>query len=347
MILKQSDERSGDFIELTRLASRCNEAQKRRLDKEYVKLSSGRKGERDAAFFMNREYGESNRIGLIHDLRIGIGDEFAQIDHLVIHRLQGRVWLCETKNYGGRLQCNAHGEWTVWYGKKPQPVPSPISQARLQSIVFRRWLELNGYGYLEVLPLVLLAPTASIDRRNMPQDVTVVKSDQFGEWWQRQSNGLGALTAMKMVAGTFWERRDEDWLRDLGDKLCRAHTPIVFDWEKRLGFEQTTPETQEQQGSSNVRALREPKEATSQFEPDLSTIPTPHGKITFIALGDKEVAIRNPPVEPFIDAVRGTVKGRGRWQPRYRNWIVKIEDFAEIRDQIQERLDSAKSERSA
>lgn len=354
MILKQSDERAGDFLALTRLASRCNEVQKRRLDKEYAKLSSGRKGERDAAYFMNREFGESSRIGLIHDLRIGVNDEFVQIDHIVIHRTQGRVWLCETKNYGGRLQCNSQGEWTVWYGKKPQPVPSPICQARRQSIVLRRWLEINGYGYLEVLPLVLLAPTASIDRRRMPEDVTVVKSDQFGEWWQRQSNELGALTAIKMAAGTFWEKRDEAWLRELGEKLCHSHAPIVFDWEKRLGLEQMSAPTREAQDVSNVRALEVAhnvtapvKSAASQHKSDLSSLTTPFGKVTFVALGDTEVAIRNPPVEPLIEAVRGTVKGRGRWQPRYKNWIVKNEDFAEMRQQIEERLTEAQSQRRA
>lgn len=347
MILKQSDERSGDFLQLTRLVNRCDEVQKRRLDKEYAKLSAGKKGEQDAAFFMNREFGETNRMGLLHDLRIGVNDDYAQIDHLVIHRLQGRVWLCETKNYGGRLQCNEHGEWTVWYGKKPQPVASPISQARRQAIVLRRWFDLNNYGYLEVLPMVLLAPTASVDRRNMPHDVTIVKSDQFGEWCERQGDELGVMTALKMAAGAFWEKRDEAWLRELADKLCRAHTPIVFDWETRLGLEPTAPPSQEQQRGSNVHALRKAKEETSQLKPDLSKITTPHGEIKFIALGETEVAIRNPPVEPLIDAVRGTVKGRGRWQPRFKNWIVRIEEFAEIRREIEDRLEEAKSERRA
>ncbi|MGB3807068.1 MAG: nuclease-related domain-containing protein [Erythrobacter sp.] len=107
MILKQSDERRGDLAELTRLASRCNAAQKRRVDSKYKKLTAGNRGERVAAYVMNRLFGEAGRIGLLHDLRIGVRGEFAQIDHLVIHRGQGCIWLCETKNYGGRLQCNA------------------------------------------------------------------------------------------------------------------------------------------------------------------------------------------------------------------------------------------------
>ncbi|UAB78286.1 NERD domain-containing protein [Erythrobacter sp. SCSIO 43205] len=321
--------------------------QKRRLDKEYANLCSGRKGERDAAYFMNREFGQSKSIGIVHDLRIAVNDEFAQIDHLAIHRLQGRLWLCETKNYGGRLQCNEHGEWTVWYGKKPQPVPSPVSQARRQAIVLERWLKLNGYGYLEVFPLVLLAPTASIDRRKMPEDVTVVKSDQFGEWWERQANELGAMTALKMAAAALWEKRDEAWLRELGDKLCSAHTPITFDWEKRLGLEPTIDPIQEQRANSNVRVLHAAKKQASQDEPDLSTIVSPYGEIKFVALGNSEVAIRNPPVERLIEAVRGTVKGRGRWQPRFKNWIVKRQDFAQVRQQIENKLAASKSERRA
>jgi hypothetical protein len=354
MILKQSDERRGDFAELALLASHCDAAQKRRLDSEYKKLIAGNQGERDAAHVMNRVFGESDRIGLLHDLRIGVRGEFAQIDHLVIHRGQGRIWLCETKNYGGRLQCNAHGEWTVWYGKQPQPVPSPIQQARLQAVVLRRWLEENGYPNLEVLPLVLVAPTASVDRRQIPDNVTIVKWDQFGDWWERQSAGLSALSVVKMSASTFWEKRDTAWLRELGEKLCGAHTPIVFDWKMRLGLALADAANKQGEEGGKVHPLAigesTPYPAKASLEEprlDLSPMMTPHGKITFTALGDTEVAIRNSPVEPLIEIVRGTVKGRGRWQPRFKNWIVKVEDYGEVRCQIEARLAQARDRRRA
>lgn len=345
MILKQSDERRGDLAELTRLASRCDVAQKRKLDKEYKNLLAGNKGEREAAHVMNRVFGESGRTGLLHDLRIKVRGEFAQIDHLVIHRGQGRIWLCETKNYGGRLKCNAHGEWTVWYGKQPQPVPSPIQQARLQAIVLRRWLEANGYAYLEVLPLVLVAPTTSVDRRQVPDDVTIVKWDQFGDWWERQSADLSTLSVLKMGASALWEKRDTAWLRQLGEKLCRAHTPIIFDWEVRLGLEQANTANKQGGEASNIHPLPIGEHTPSpaqvsldEMELDLSPMATPHGNITFAALGNSEVAIRNPPVEPLINIVRGTVKGRARWQPRFKNWIVKVEDFSGLRCQIEAKL---------
>jgi hypothetical protein len=354
MILKQSDERRSDLAKLTQLASRCNAAQKRRLDSEYKKLVAGNRGERDAAQVMNRVFGESDRTGLLHDLRIGVRGEFAQIDHLVIHRGQGRIWLCETKNYGGRLQCNAHGEWTVWYGKQPQPVPSPIEQARLQAIVLRRWLEANGYSSLEVLPLVLLAPTARVDRREVPDDVTIVKWDQFGDWWECQAADLSALSMVKMSASAFWEKRDTAWLRELGVNLCRAHTPIVFNWEMRLGLEQADTANKQGVERGNVHPLPggQNKPSPAQVLPgeprlDLSPMITPHGDITFVALGDAEVAIRNPPVEPLIEVVRGTVKGRGRWQPRFRNWIVKVGDFSEVRCEIETLLAKARDQRRA
>jgi len=345
MILKQSDSRSGDLAELTRLAGRCNSTQKRRLDSEYKKLTVGNQGERDAAHVMNRVFGESGSTGLLHNLRIGVRGEFTQIDHLVIHRIQGRIWLCETKNYGGRLQCNEHGEWTVWYGKKPQPVPSPIQQARLQAIVLRRWLEENEYAYLEVLPLVLIAPSASVDRRHLPDDVTLVKWDQFGDWWEKQAAGLNAFSVLKMAASAFWETRDTAWLSDLGEKLCEAHTPIVFDWETRLGIEPANAANQQIAELRNVHPLSATEkgspptqEAADARKLDLNPITSPHGDVTFIALGDTEVAIRNAAIEPLIEAVRGTVKGRGRWQPRFKNWIVKREDFAAVKREIEARL---------
>jgi hypothetical protein len=349
MILKRSDERRDDLAKLTLLASRCDAAQKRRLDSEYKKLVVGSQGERDVAHVLNRIYGESDRTAVLHDLRIGVRGEYAQIDHLVVHRGQGRIWLCETKNYGGRLQCNSHGEWTVWYGRQPQPVPSPIEQARLQAIVLRRWLQANNYAYLEVMPLVLIAPTASVDRRHVPDDVTIVKWDQFGNWWERQADELSALAMLKMSASAFWEKRDAAWLRVLGEKLCEAHTPIVFDWEARLGLDRMPAANEHAGGRRNIHPLRAGVEnshsgrvSPTKSPLDLSPLVTPHGNIEFRALGDTEVAIRNPPVEPLIEIVRGTVKGQGRWQPRFKNWIVKVDDFETVRCQIEARLTQAK-----
>ncbi|MGB3797370.1 MAG: nuclease-related domain-containing protein [Alteraurantiacibacter sp.] len=354
MILKQSDERHGDLAELTQLANRCNAAQKRRLDSEFKKLTAGNQGERDAAHVMNRTFGEASRIGLLHNLRIGVRSEFAQIDHLVIHSLQGRIWLCETKNYGGRLQCNEHGEWTVWYGKKPQSVPSPIQQARLQAIVLRRWLEENGYAYLKVLPLVLIAPTASVDRSKVPDDATIVKWDQFGDWWERQANDLNALSALRMAASALREKRDKAWLSKLGEKLCGAHTPIVFDWKARLGLDQADTVISRSGEASNVHPLpvSEDTQSSLQVPPnkpdlDLSPVKTSHGDITFVPLGNTEVAIRIPPVELLIKRVRATVKGQARWQPRYKNWIVKVEDFSGVRGQIEARRAEARDRRRA
>lgn len=345
MILKRSDERCGDLAKLTQLASRCNDAQKRRLDSESKKLVAGSRGERDAAHVLNRIYGESDRTGLLHDLRIGVRGEYAQIDHLVVHRGQGRIWLCETKNYGGRLQCNAQGEWTVWYGKQPQPVPSPIEQARLQAIVLRRWLEANEYAYLEVLPMVLISPTASVDRRHVPDDVTIVKWDRFGDWWERQAADLSTLSVLKMGVSLVWEKRDTDWLRKLGEKLCQAHTPIVFDWETRLGLDRAAAAHERVGETGNIHPLPvgEKTLPPARVPPDkpkldLSPLMTLHGTINFIALGDTEVAIRNPPSEPLIEIVHGTVKGKGRWQPRFRNWIVRVDDFEAVRCQIEARL---------
>lgn len=349
MILKSSDERCADLAKLTQLASRCDAAQKVRLESEYKKLVAGRQGERDAAHVLNRIYGESDRTGLLHDLRIGVRGEYAQIDHLVIHRGQGRIWLCETKNYSGRLQCNAEGEWTVWYGKQPQPVPSPIEQARLQAIVLRRWLEANDYASLEVFPLVLLAPTASVDRRNVTDDVTVVKWDQFGNWWDRQAAELSTISMLKMGASSLWEKRDAAWLRELGEKLCEAHTPIVFDWEARLGLDREVAPHEQAGETRSIPRLTAGEETLTlaRMHPekpklDLSPLTTPHGTISFTALGDTEVAIRNPPLDPLIEIVRGTVKGKGRWQPRFRNWIVRVEEFEAIRCQLEARLLHAK-----
>ena len=138
-----------------------------------------------------------------------------------------------------------------------------------------------------------------------------------------------------MLGRTLFNRRDASWLEELGRKLCDAHEPIAFDWERRFGLSHEVPiaptngtdRTAEPDRARSVAAPSAKSGVPGKDPPDLSPIATDHGEITFIAISANEVAIRHSKTEPLIEAVRSAAKGRGRWNPRYRNWIAKAGDL--------------------
>src|SRR5690606_33932009 len=98
-------------------------------DEESKRTRRGIQGERDAAFYIDSYFKDSVNNAVIHDLRIEVEDEVAQIDHLFFNRLMNFV-LIETKCFNGNLVINEHGEFSVSYANgKAFGIPSPIQQS--------------------------------------------------------------------------------------------------------------------------------------------------------------------------------------------------------------------------
>ncbi|UUR07918.1 nuclease-related domain-containing protein [Sphingomonas glaciei] len=328
VILKEADDHSAEIAELERLKGLAPKAFKA-IEREIRNIRSGASGEESAAHFINREFGRSERLAIIHDLRIGTEDDFAQIDHLLIHRLQATAWVLETKNYSGRLSCNEHGDWTVWYGGKPQPVPSPVAQAERQCRALECWLQQHGMGWIsEVRPVVLVSPKSSVDRRISPKGASIVKSDHFATWLRDQWEGIGTGTALKMLSRHVMRGMSEANLRDLGDRLVGAHVPASRDWAAKFGI---SLDAQEGGCSKQRQVLQDLPAAQPEKSGDLlKVVETPHGCIKIARIPDGRFSIRNAPDEQLIELVRAACRGRAKWVPRYRNWLVTGDRLPEV-----------------
>jgi hypothetical protein len=166
MIIKHAEGRARDITELERLRAIAPARAREKIDEELRKIRKGEAGERSAAHFLDRDFGRSDCFAILHDLRLELDGQAAQIDHLVIHRYQARAWVLESKSYGGQLSCNEHGDWTVWYGKLPKAISSPVAQARRQAELLTHWLSANKLpGLREIERVVLISPDTSINRK--------------------------------------------------------------------------------------------------------------------------------------------------------------------------------------
>ncbi len=201
MILKNADDKSSQLGQLEqRLTDRTlNGAQKQWLTDELFRLRMGIQGERDVA----------------------------QIDQLVLYRAGG-IYLFETKNYGGSLLINDHGEFTADYGRVRYGIPSPIEQSRRHERVLHKLLDRLGIGgrtqrQLDMHHLVLVHPKAIIQRpaEKVFSTHNVMKADQFPAWHKKRTDNIGTLQVFSLMANM----RSVDTVREWGEKLVRQHRP--------------------------------------------------------------------------------------------------------------------------
>ena len=228
MLLKSADDKSRrvSLLEDLQKSPLLDARQKLWLRQELGRLRKGIEGERDSAYYLDHYFKGGENHVLLHDLRFEFEGDVAQIDHLIINRL-GFMFLIETKNYGGSVSVNAHGEFTVDYDGDRFGVPSPIEQSKRHERVLRRLFERleisNRKGMIEAHHVVMYHPKAIIARPKQAEFDTsnVIKSDQFPSWHEKFANGIGVGTLVHAIANM----RSIETISDWGARLLRQHRP--------------------------------------------------------------------------------------------------------------------------
>jgi len=147
-------------------------------------FQKGYQNEKDAAYHINFHFANSENYAVFHDITVEFNGRKAQIDHLVIGRLG--VFVLESKFYSGNPHIDDNGNWTIYYGKKAVPIPSPVKQNENHIVVLKDIFE-NG----DILPKGLLGKkkppffnfvlisTKTKKPKNAPKEV--ISADQIKE----------------------------------------------------------------------------------------------------------------------------------------------------------------------
>ncbi|MDT8990892.1 nuclease-related domain-containing protein [Curvibacter sp. APW13] len=229
MLIKSADDKTKRLALLEDLQKSplLDMRQKEWLRDELRRCKTGIEGERAAAFYLDGHYKDAQNNVLLHDLRFVVDGEVAQIDHLVINRT-GYMVLIETKNYGGDLEVNAHGEFTVRYGKERYGIPSPYEQSRRHARILGKLLErLEISTRTDKLPefhsVVMMHPKAIIQRPDPKAFDTsfLIKADQFPTWHERLGESVSTGGVFKALLNV----RSMDTIKEWGEKLKRQHRP--------------------------------------------------------------------------------------------------------------------------
>lgn len=232
MLIKSADDKSKrlTLLEALQDAAVLDGEQKAWVGKELWALKEGIRGERDAAHYLNNHFSSDDNLAVIHDLRLLVNGEVAQIDHLLISR--GFVfYLLETKQYNGDLHINEFGEFSVSYGKgKPWGIPSPLEQSRRhQNVLVKILDELGIGGRFQKQPhfrhVVLVNPKAHIHRPSADafDSSNVIKADQFASWREKYVHGeLSVLKTLGLIANLRGTHTVKEWAQS----LCEQHRPL-------------------------------------------------------------------------------------------------------------------------
>ena len=231
MLIKAADDKSKRVALLEELQQSplLNKSQHDWLRDELFRLRRGLQGERDAAHYLESYLRDDPDRVLLHDLRISVDGQVAQIDHLVMTRGM-HVYLLETKNFGGNVHINDRGEFSVEYaGERIFGIESPIEQSRRHEGPLRKLfeqLEFNGRlgGAPKIHHCVLVHPKANISRpQNKAYDTSmVIKADQFRSWHEKfQEQKISTV----QVFSSLFNMLSASALKEFAEKLASQHRP--------------------------------------------------------------------------------------------------------------------------
>lgn len=231
MLIKRADDQTKRLALLESLQAEpaLDRRQRDWLNDQIWALRMGMSGERNAAHYIDHYYQDSPNLAVIHDLRLEVDGEVAQIDHLIIAR--GLIfYLLETKNFSGNLSINEHGEFAVRYGSGTRGIPSPLEQSKRHEKVLAKSLErLEITGRMGCKPqffhAVLIDPKGTIRRPDPGKFDTsnVIKADQF-EVWRTKHVDQGISITQTLTA--LVNLRSGDTVREWAEKLARQHRPL-------------------------------------------------------------------------------------------------------------------------
>lgn len=184
-------------------------------------LVAGRKAEEQMAHYLRRFFGNSGDVDVLNYLRISLGGEVAQMDHLVLHPFG--LTIVESKSVAGSVQIKDDGQWIRWFNKQPQGMRSPVTQARMQAMLLKDLLSqaVKQKGFFDGVDIDVLVAISDAGTIQWPASGSlpeVCKADQVPEKVQLKINSRRQQQAPEPLSP---QHRDV-----IGTFLKAVHQPL-------------------------------------------------------------------------------------------------------------------------
>lgn len=259
MIIKKFDvsDRKQDIAELNTLLKLpyLTQSQKDAIFKGILMINAGIKGEEEAAYQIDFHYKSSKNWAVIHNLRLELDGNVAQIDHLLIDRML-EIYICESKHFSEGIEINEHGEFAMYYQGKPRGIPSPIEQNNRHKLLLqqafnsdemnlptRLGLKMKPFSFFN---MILVGSSAIIKRpqngKNVEDLDRIIKVDHLYKRINKDINPLNPILFAKQVA-TMTQMISTETLQTFAENLAALHKPAKkTDWKVRFGIKEPQPE---------------------------------------------------------------------------------------------------------
>ncbi len=237
--------------------------------KDDYRNHAGWEAERDVAFVLQREYGDPARrdVRVFNDLRLPatfasgavIEGDFAQIDHLVLHR--SGFALVESKSVHGDMHVDQRDQWQRRSRWGTDNIDSPVTQVERQAKALLRLCQSSptplldkslgllqaGFGHFPARVYVSIGKSGRFTGSTRPYESTVMKVDMIVRALRteivrhRSRAGVigtirGALAVDLSDAGTF--NLSDVAMDRIETFLLSKHEPLRF-----VGTESVRPHT--------------------------------------------------------------------------------------------------------
>ncbi|MEO8998088.1 MAG: nuclease-related domain-containing protein [Rhodanobacter sp.] len=231
MLIKKSDDRSEELAQLERLAKFSTGDAAKYAAKDLAIRKAGFKGEAESAYLIDFDFADSVNWAVIHDLRLEYKGRTAQIDHLLINRWM-ECYVLETKHFRDGVKITEDGEFMRWNRFKHtfEGMPSPLEQNDRHIAVLRDAMKaidlptrLGMRIQLSFQSLILVSPTARIDRPKKFDASRVIKADQLRARISRDIDNENAFIGIVMTAAKIVSA---DTVRDVAKQLAKLHRPV-------------------------------------------------------------------------------------------------------------------------
>lgn len=234
MIYKDVDNKEAVVAILERMLTLAGPDKQPLIERELRTMRAGIRSEREAAYLLDSWLRDATRTAVVHDLRLDPRTgHVAQIDHVLIHRTR-RFYVLDTKCFAQHIKITEDGAFLRWSeaAGRFEPVPSPLEQCRRNARLLRRALAHLGVQDAPVEALVLVAPSARIERPRRRDTAAVMKADVFVD----RLHGLledpaGALAPL----GGLLRTGLYDSIGDIAKRLAALHRPSTADYMARFG----------------------------------------------------------------------------------------------------------------
>ena len=210
-----------------------NEAQKKLIQVDLTKLVNGYKAEKENAYYIDFEFKDSNNIIVLHDIRIEYNGRTAQIDHILISRVE--ISILESKSFSGHLTIKDDGSLLVKYNHSYKTLPNPIEQNNRHLKVLKDFIDskfelptnTKVFGGISFQTKVLINPKTVLINKNLP--VGYERADSYVSRRNNEIDNTSGLNVLKLVSTMM----PIDKAKELAKFLMQHHTPVTFDYSKK------------------------------------------------------------------------------------------------------------------